>query len=255
MTNSEFYPIIEVIDYNFLIPQLGRRRRIAALLPHDYYKTDKFYPVIYLHDGQNLFDEAAPFGNWGVDKSLNLLSIHGRGDIIVIAIDHGGTQRIKELIPYKTRRFNDSEGDKYIDFMMNTLKPLVDSRYRIRSDVYNTGIGGSSLGGLISLYAGMKYPDVFGKLMIFSPSLWLSSEVYKAAKKIDQSFKSKIILYAGGMESPTHLKSVEKLADILRSKENEYNCLKMKLVTNPKGRHQEVFWADQFPFAIDWLFF
>lgn len=255
MTNSDFHPIIEVIDADFMIPQLGRRRRIAALLPNDYYNTDKYYPVIYLHDGQNLFDEYAPFGNWGVDKSLSMLAKLGKGDIIVIAIDHGGEQRIKELIPYKTHKFTESEGDKYIDFMMNTLKPLVDSRYRIRSDVYNTGIGGSSLGGLISLYAGMKYPDIFGKLMIFSPSLWLSSEVYKAADALDESFKSRVFLYAGGMESPTHLQTVEKLADILRAKENNYNNMAMKLVTNPKGKHQEVFWADQFPFAIDWLFF
>ncbi|HMS69298.1 MAG TPA: alpha/beta hydrolase-fold protein, partial [Saprospiraceae bacterium] len=89
------YPKIEIIDEAYEIPQLGRSRRISVLLPFDYDHTDKEYAVLYLHDGQNLFNEYAPYGNWAVDKALKLLADHGYSDLIVVAIDHGGELRIK----------------------------------------------------------------------------------------------------------------------------------------------------------------
>ena len=84
----EFNPIVEVIDEDFYIPQLDRYRKVWALLPHDYYKSEKKYPVLYLQDAQNLFNEGSPYGNWEIDKKLSLLSEYGRGDVIVIAVDH-----------------------------------------------------------------------------------------------------------------------------------------------------------------------
>lgn len=250
-----FRPIIEVIDNNFEIPQLQRTRRISVLLPHDYYDTDKNYPVLYLHDGQNLFDDYAPYGNWGVDKALERLSSLGKSDLIIVAIDHGGELRIKELLPFKTRRFKDSEGELYLQFMMDTLKPLIDGKYRVKHGRESTGIGGSSLGGLISLYAGFRYPDVFGKLLIFSPSLWISNDIYMLALNFPNNYHTDFYLYAGGLESETHLDSVTKLAQILTGKNAFNGNIDIKFVTNPNGRHQEVYWGEQFPLAADFLFF
>ena len=247
-------PIIEIIDENFLIPQLNRTRRISALLPHDYYETDRKYSVLYLHDGQNLFDDYAPYGNWGVDKTLAKMADKGMKDTIIIAIDHGGELRIKELIPFKTHRFRDVEGEQYIDFMMNTLMPMINNKYRINHDRACTGIGGSSLGGLISLYAGFKYPDVFGKMMIFSPSLWITNDVYLQAINFPNHVPMDIYLYAGGLESETHLDQVTKLAEILKGKEAMHHQIHVKFVANPHGRHQEVYWGEQFPKALEYLY-
>lgn len=245
------YPIIDIIDNCYLIPQLQRERRISVLLPHDYHETDKSYSVLYLHDGQNLFDDYAPYGNWGVDKTLALMAAQGMKDLIVVAIDHGGELRIKELLPFRTSKFKESEGEKYLDFMMNTLKPMVQNRYRVKVGREFTGIGGSSLGGLISLYAGFNYSNVFGKLMIFSPSLWVSSRIYEAAKHIHFGQHTDLYLYAGGLESANHLANVETMNEILHSKQN----LRMKFISNPEGKHQEYFWGEQFPIAAKWLFY
>ena len=91
-------------------------------MPHDYYSSQKHYPVLYLHDGQNLFDDYAPYGNWGVDKSLAQLSRQGKGEVIIVAIDHGGVLRIKEMLPYTTSKYTEAEGQLYLKFMMETLK-------------------------------------------------------------------------------------------------------------------------------------
>jgi predicted alpha/beta superfamily hydrolase len=252
---TDLRPIIEIIDENFMIPQLNRTRRISALLPHDYYNSDKKYSIVYLHDGQNLFDDFAPFGNWGVDKALTRMAAQGIKDTIVIAIDHGGEQRIKELIPFKTHKFKEVEGEQYIDFMMHTLMPMVNNRYRIHHERACTGIGGSSLGGLISLYAGFKYPHIFGKMMIFSPSLWITNDIYLQALNFPKDVATDIYLYAGGLESESHLDNVNKLADLLRSKEHEGQKLNLRYVTNPHGKHQEVYWGEQFPLALEYLFY
>ena len=146
-----YLPQIEVISDKFEIPQLIKTRRIAALLPHDYYKTNKKYPVLYLQDGQNLFDDYAPFGSWEVDKKLALLQRKGLGDVIVIAIDHAKEERIKEYNPGGNPKLGKGQGREYVRFLAETLKPFVDKTFRTKPDRLNTGIGGSSMGGLISI--------------------------------------------------------------------------------------------------------
>lgn len=249
-----YYPIIDIIDDAYEIPQLRRHRRIAVLLPYDYHTSGKSYPVMYLHDGQNLFDEYAPYGNWGVDKSLEDLASKGLGDVIIVAIDHGGELRIQEYLPYTTPRYTEAEGNLYIDFMLNDLKPMIDSRYRVKSDRKSTGIGGSSLGGLISLYAGIRYSEVFGNMMIFSPSLWISEEIYKMAMMYEPAGQTDIYLYAGGMESANHYAQVAQLDNILQSKRHMAN-LDVIFSHNPQGQHKEIHWGHQFPLALKWLYF
>ena len=249
-----FYPKIEILDEAYEIPQLGRKRRISVLLPHNYYETDKRYPVLYLHDGQNLFDEYAPYGNWGVDKALNRLAYQGYEDVIIVAIDHGGVLRIQELLPYVTPRYTEAEGDLYLRFMLEDLKPMIDNRFRVLPGRAFTGIGGSSLGGLLSLYAGFEYPNIFGNMMIFSPSLWISEEIYKRAKSFQPGGPTDIYLYAGGMESANHYGQVLRLDNILQEK-RKYDDFDIIFSHNPSGQHKEIHWGQQFPLALKWLYF
>lgn len=250
---KSYQPIIEILEAEYEIPQLKRKRRIAVLLPHDYYKSNKHYPVLYLHDGQNLFDDYAPYGNWAIDKSLAQMSKLGKSEVIIVSIDHGGILRIKELLPYTTSRYTEAEGQLYLKFMMENLKPMIDKKYRVLSDRNNTGIGGSSLGGLISLYAGFMYRHIFGKLMIFSPSLWISEEIYSLAKAYIPFGPTDLYLYAGGMESASHYGTVLRLEIILQEK-RKFDDFDIHFAHNPKGEHREIYWGQQFPVALDWLY-
>jgi predicted alpha/beta superfamily hydrolase len=139
MTKS-YQPIIEIIEEDYEIPQLKRRRRISALLPHDYHQVEKKYPVLYLHDGQNLFDENSPYGNWAIDQSLGEMAASGFGDIIVVAVDHGGEDRINEYMPFNSSEYGKGQGKLYIRFLMESLKPYIDKKYRVLSDGAHTGI-------------------------------------------------------------------------------------------------------------------
>lgn len=250
---ASYEPIIKIIDEDYMIPQLNRRRRIAAILPYDYEYSNKQYPVLYLHDGQNLFDDYAPFGNWGVDKCMKRLSERGL-DIIIIAIDHGGKDRISEYLPYDDPKYNDSKGDLYVKFMMEDLKPHIDKNFRVKPEREYTGIGGSSMGGLISLYAGFHYNEIFGKLLIFSPSLWISDQVFYQALNFLPKGKTDLYFYAGGNESKSLVPSVEKMIDILMSRKYSDQFFNIKSKINPEGKHQEYFWGQEFPSAIEWLF-
>ncbi|HEX8832202.1 MAG TPA: alpha/beta hydrolase-fold protein, partial [Longimicrobium sp.] len=172
-------PTVTVLDTAFPIPQLHRTRRVWVYLPPDYASSSKRYPVLYMHDGQNVFDDSTSgFGEWGVDETLDSLFATGDPGVIVVAVDHGGAKRLDEYSPFINPRHGGGEGDAYVDFLAQTLKPLIDRRYRTRPDRLNTGVAGSSMGGLISLYAALKYPDVFGRAGIFSPSLWFSDRTY-----------------------------------------------------------------------------
>lgn len=255
MKVSEFRPIIKVIEEAYEIPQLQATRKISALLPHDYYETDKRYPVLYLQDGQNLFNPMAPFGDWAIDKSLEKLAKEGYSDIIIIAIDHGDNERINEYLPYYHPRYGEGKGQYYIQFIIEKLIPYINKMYRTLTDFENTGIGGSSLGGLISLYAGLSNPGVFGKMMIFSPSLWISKTVFYQTESFKPLRKSKIYLYSGGMESTVHLDNAKKLEAIFKAKMVENHDIDFKFSVNEIGVHAEVYWRHEFPKAVKWLYF
>ena len=113
-----------ILEDDFEIPQLGKRRRCWALVPHDYYQTRKRYPVLYLQDAQNLFNEHAPYGNWAIDQKLSILKETGIGDLIIIAIEHGDKDRIKEYSPFDTEEFGPGEGTLYGKVYRRDLKTL-----------------------------------------------------------------------------------------------------------------------------------
>lgn len=247
-------PRIHTLSEKFEIPQLIRTRRISVLLPHDYDRSDKRYPVLYLQDGQNLFDDYAPFGNWGVDKRLALLTERGQGDIIVVAIDHAEEQRIAEFTPSYHTRLGRGDGKKYVRFLADTLKPYVDRTFRTLPEARHTGIGGSSMGGLISIYAGLMYPEVYSRLMVFSPSLWVSPNIPFQFLPFSAPYYGRIYLYGGGDEGAGMLPNLRRFQAVIQEQATNIN-IDFELSFDPKGKHNETRWGEEFPRAIEWLFF
>ncbi len=253
--SKELLPKIEVIEEKFDIPGSIRTRRIAAILPYDYYKSNKEYPVLYLQDGQNLYDDYAPYGNWAVDKRMAQLQEENRGDVIIIAIDHAMDKRIVEYTPDATKtKLGKGEGRQYIRFLAETLKPYIDKRFRTLSDWKNTGIGGSSMGGLVSIYAGLMYPNIYGRLMIFSPSLWVTPRIRFQLLNLKQPYAGRVYLYGGNKESETMVSNLKRLQAALESQDVDIKPV-FKVSINPQGKHNEVHWSEEFIPALKWLFF
>jgi predicted alpha/beta superfamily hydrolase len=246
-------PEVRLISDEFEIPQMDRKRAVYILLPHNYKKSNKKYPVIYLQDAQNLFGEGSSFGNWEVDKQLAILSARGHGDVIIVAIDHGKEQRFQEYSPYNNEKLGKGQGRKYAQFLAKTLKPYIDKNFRTLPDRENTGIGGSSLGGLISIYAGLMFPETFGRLMVFSPSLWVSPNIYFDAIDFLSHLPTRIYVYAGGKESKAMIPNVEKLKQTFERQGVKKTVINLSL--NPEGKHSEDQWGKEFPKAIEWLFY
>ena len=254
--NPSLLPKIELLGNDFDIPVLGKKRRISVLLPHDYYEQpDKRYPVLYLQDGQNTHDEYAPYGNWAVDKRLAILQEEGKGDIIVVAIDHAEEYRIKEFIPFDHPEFGEGAGEEYVKYLTEELKPQIDQQFRTLPDRMNTGVGGSSLGGLISLYAGLTRSPIYSKVLIFSPSLWVSNEIYRLAERFHPGEPVHFYLYAGEKESQFHLPNIKRMDHTLCYGNADNSYFKLFLKTRADGTHSEYFWGEEFPDALRWLYF
>lgn len=252
--NPALLPEKVIISENFEIPQLIKTRRIAALLPHDYHTSGKHYPVLYLQDGQNLYDEYAPFGTWGVDKKMAVLAERGMGDVIIVAIDHGEEARIAEFTPSIQTRLGRGDGKKYVRFLADTLKNFIDKAFRTLPDRENTGMGGSSMGALITIYAGFMYPEVYGKLMVFSPSLWVAPNIHFNLMDLDEPHPLKIYLYGGGAEGKYMVPNMQRFVAAVEQQKTETN-IEVNLSINPQGKHTEARWSEEFPKAIEWLFF
>lgn len=249
-----FLPKVHLISEEFEIPQLNKKRKVWALLPHDYEDSTEHYPVMYLQDAQNLFNEQAQFGNWEIDKKLAVMAEYKIGKIIVIAIEHAENERISEYNVGNTI-LGSGQGKKYIRFLTDTLKPFIDSNFRTKPDREHTGIGGSSMGGLVSIFSGIMYPEVFGKLMIFSPSLWVVPKIKLSFLDMDEAQDTRIYLYAGGDESATMIDHVKNFKRRLLKKDALNDKMKVHLSINEQGKHSETYWSDEFPKAIEWLFF
>ena len=250
---------VKIIDTAFLIPQLNRIRRVWIYLPENYASSNSRYPVLYMHDGQNVFDDATSFaGEWGIDEYFDTTAMKLS---IVVAIDNGANKRINEYCPYdfslKTLglsgadTLNRGEGDQYVDFLAKTLKPFIDKNYRTLKDKENTFIAGSSMGGLISMYAVLKYPKVFGGAGVFSPAFWVAPRIFDDIRSKGKKTKAKIYFYAGKQESetmvPLTLKAFDAMSKISKSK--------MTTVIRDDGKHNEPTWRKEFPLFYEWLLY
>lgn len=241
----------QVSTFTIEAPQLKTSKKIWVYLPKEYATTTKKYPVIYMHDAQNLFDAATSYiGEWNVDETLD--SINAK--VIIIGIEHGGDKRMEELTPYKNSKYGGGKADDYLDFIVHTLKPKIDATYRTKTNAKNTAIFGSSLGGLVSFYAALKYPDVFGKVGCFSPSFWFNRKEINDLMAQTKNFDSKIYFLCGDNEGDADvipdMKNVEHWVNTKRCE-----CKKMnKEVIVKGGQHNEKMWREHFKMAYLWLF-
>ncbi|SKB62195.1 Predicted hydrolase of the alpha/beta superfamily [Soonwooa buanensis] len=246
---------VKILSENFNIPQLKTTRRIWIYLPPNYDSTSKKYPVIYMHDGQNLFDNATSFsGEWGVDETMNQISENHQLDAIIIGIDNGGDARLDEYSPWKNTKYQKGgEGNQYIDFITQTLKPYIDKRYRTLPQPKNTALIGSSMGGLISLYGGVKYPKIFGRIGIFSPAFWFVSKDlnYFVNKNRNNLRQSKFYFIAGQNEDAGMPQEIENIKDLLLQKKVPERNISVKI--DADGTHSETYWRREFGNAVLWL--
>ena len=245
-------------------PQLHNRREILVYLPPSYALGDRCYPVLYMQDGQNLFDASTSFaGEWGVDETLDALSQEGI-EAIVVGIPNLGSERMKEYSPFVDRRHGGGLGDLYVDFIADTLKPVIDSTFRTRSARTHTGIFGSSMGGLISLYAFFQRPETFGFVGAMSPSFWFAGGAILPYIRNARPNPGRIYLDVGEMESPSArrwwqiplLDSLRKghcaqVASLLEHKGcNEEH---LRFVVDPAGEHNEAAWRRRLPDGLRFL--
>jgi predicted alpha/beta superfamily hydrolase len=208
--------------------------------------------VFYAHDGQNLFDAATSFsGEWGIDECLDSLYSKGYKTSIVVGIDNGGIYRIEELTPWPNPKYGGGKADLYSDFIVKTLKPYIDSNYRTLPDQKHTGIFGSSLGGVVSFYIGLKYPEVFSKIGVFSPAFWFSEESYKLAGNFKKKKPIKIYITGGAKEADNYEAEIIKMKQILTKGKIKPSELKVEVI--PDGKHNEWFWRREFPKVYLWL--
>ena len=245
---------VHIISEKFEIPQLSTTRRIWIYLPPNYKNSTKKYPVMYLHDGQNLFDDQTSYaGEWQIDETLNRMTKDEKLATIVVGIDHGDEKRIEELSPFKNEKYGGGKGDLYLQFIIENLKPYIDKNYRTKSSKKFTTLGGSSLGALISVYGAVKYPDVFGKVLAFSPAFWFNSKElndYIAAQKINLQ-NQKYYFIQGKFEDEGMDLETQKVIDQLKDKKVKASQIYFK--EDEKGKHNEFFWRRAFPEAFLWL--
>jgi len=242
---------VSIIDTAFVMPQLNRTRRIWIYLPEGYSESNERYPVIYMHDGQNLFDSYTSFaGEWKVDETVDSLIRVGNKKAIIIGIDNGGRERINEYTPFPNKEYGGGDGNKYMSFIVETLKPYIDNNYRTLKDRENTSLVGSSLGGLISYYGIMKYKKTFSKAVVMSPSFWFSDKIYYIPG-YNENYKIKIFFIAGDSESDSMISNINKMTDKLSKTKYPKKLYKVKIVK--KGKHNEKLWGSQFADAYKWI--
>lgn len=241
------------ISDNFPMPQFGRTRRVWLYLPPGYEESGKDYPVIYMQDGEDVFDAYTSWnGEWEVDETLNDLAAKGMDVPIVVAVD-GGWRRNYEYSPwYFTLYGIKGQGKQYVDFLTNTLKPYVDSAYRTRPGPESTCIMGSSLGGLLSFYAAMKRPDVFSKAGIFSPSYWISDSVWTFVRDVEKIHPMRLYQIVETEEGDDMVDNMVGMHDYLSGLGFSEEEIKYKIVEG--AAHNVQFWRSEFKEAFLWLF-
>jgi predicted alpha/beta superfamily hydrolase len=234
------------------IPGLDRERTIRVYLPPGYETGRKRYRVLYMFDGQNLFDDATSYiGEWGVDETLDALAKNEGIELIVVGIDHGNELRMRELSPWTNPELGGApDGEAFMAFVVKRLKPYIDNNYRTKPGRQDTAIMGSSMGGLMTDYAVHQYPETFGMAGIFSPSYWISDDAYKHAAAHPLSRGTRIYLVAGGKEGDQMTSGLRKMEAQLRSE----GKVQLYSTVREGAEHNEKFWHAELPMALRFLF-
>jgi predicted alpha/beta superfamily hydrolase len=237
---------------DFASPQLGNKRALRIYLPPSYAENPaKRYPVLYMHDGQNLFDKkTAAYGvEWGVDETINRLVAMGRMDeVIVVGIDNT-PDRIPEYTPCCDPKYGGGKLDAYDRFIVETVKPYVDSHYRSLPGKDSTAIMGSSLGGIASVAIAQRHPDIFSKAGGVSSSFWWNEGAM--IKKLPERVPVKFYIDAGtrddGLEDTTRMRDA-MLARGYRADSD------LMFYSAEGGRHNEASWAARVEKPLTWFF-
>ena len=244
---------VQILTDTFWMPTLGRYRRIWLYLPPDYQTVlNKRYPVLYMHDGQNLFNSATSFaGEWEVDECLSRLFTGGDYGAIVVGIDNGGSQRINEYSPWVHPQYGGGQGDAYAQFIVQYLKPYIDAHYRSDSTRNGTWIWGSSMGGFLSQYAAVRYQEVFSRAGVFSPSLWFDNRIMQQPSLEGYRWPVRFYVMAGALESSSMVAQVQQLKDAMV--QAGFPAGLVQTVIRSDGQHAEWFWRREFEQAYRWL--
>lgn len=237
----------QVSTFMMEAPQLKTTKKIWIYLPKSYTTSRKKYPVLYMHDGQNLFDKTTSFsGEWNIDESLDSLN----AEIIIVGIEHGNEKRMDELSPYKNEKYGGGDADAYLNFIITTLKPEIDKKYRTIKKAKGTYTAGSSMGGLASYYAILKFPKIFSKGIIFSPAFWFSNEIYTLTSKNPKT-DAKMYFLCGDNEDDSMVYDLSRMTDLLKLKVNSPSQIEIQVIEG--GQHNEKLWREAFPKAYLWL--
>lgn len=238
-----------------LAPYLEGNRRIWVYLPSDYNENlNKKYPVFYMQDGQNIFENGG-YGSWSMHKAMQQLESEGFETGIIVAINNSN-DRLQEYAPFAHAKYAPNpKGTEYIDAIVNNIMPWINENYRTLTGPENTGIGGSSMGGLISYFGAMKYPDIFGKAAVMSPSFWLCrDELTNYVENYDGNINnSKMYFICGDTEGDS---------DIIPDMEAKFNETLAKGLKNANveleivegGKHNEASWASQIARVYKFLY-
>lgn len=250
---STALPGVQLLPELLAMPGLDRKRQVRLYLPPGYASSNKRYPVLYMHDGQNLFDEATAYaGEWKVDETLDALAREGKLELIVVGIDNGQDKRMTELNAWPNPQFGAAEGRAYTDFIVKVLKPLIDSRYRTLRDREHTAIMGSSMGGLASHYAIAQYPQVFSKAGVFSPAYWTAQPAFDFMAQQPVPKDARLFMLMGEKEGGDMVPDVERMAAVVKRSGHPAANAVLKIV--PGAEHNEAFWSSELREALLWMF-
>jgi len=242
---------------DFYSPELGNKRNIIIYLPPNYESSNDRYPVLYMHDGQNIFDASTSFNGieWSADETAEKLINEGViKPIIIVGIYNAGSERINEYSPWIDKNYGGGKGELYAQFIVNTLKPFIDNNFRTLSDRENTAILGSSMGGLISLYIGLKYNNVFSKIGVMSPSFWFSDrKVFEFINSTEVPNETIIYMDIGTMEGSNpdvYVNDTRNMYKLLQKKSN----VEVLYMEDRGAIHSESAWAKRFPEVLVYFF-
>lgn len=234
---------------------------VIVYLPPGYNcAPEQRYPVLYLQDGQNLFDAATAFGGneWGLDElAEELIARREIQPLIIAGIYNAGPARISEYTPVRDRRGAGGHASAYAKFIVQELKPFIDSEYRTLPDPAHTALGGSSLGGLVTLYIGLRFPEIFGKLIVMSPSVWWGNRaILRQLRKLNQKPRQEIWLDIGTCEGTDPENCVRNVRDLYAAlvEKGWQPDDDLKFVEDEGAGHDERAWGARMRGALTFLF-
>ena len=237
---------------------LPAERDLIVYVPGLYdWNPQRRFPVLYLQDGQNLFDPATSFAGvaWQVGETADRLIAEGKiQPLVVVGIYNTGKQRIREYTPSRARKLGGGGANRYGKMLVNEVQPFIESKYRILAGAHNTGLGGSSLGGLLSVYLGLRYPEVFGKLAVLSPSVWWNQRwILNFAARRRLKSRPRLWLDTGTQEGMHTTADARRMRDVLVHK-GWQERRDLHYVEILGGQHNEAAWAQRVGPFLQYLF-